>query len=143
MYSNGMVGASASFNVMPGEWGAAYRASSAFDATSIGNCLFDVIVQEECADNTTIKEQSLLITREFDSGTVIVGVGLGEVSYEYFNGAKPDKVVMGIPLAITVRTEAMRYLGLSASLMGNLNEAESYCGLNFQIEIGERYRAME
>lgn len=79
VFGNGMIGNSATINVLPWGWGGTYRATAAFDASPFVACIIDAIAQEECGDNVSIQEQALIMTRAFDGGVTVVGVERSEV----------------------------------------------------------------
>lgn len=138
-YSDDLFGSALTVNVMPGEWGVAARYSNLINFDTVFDCIF-VAFGTECDGTTGIEEVGFLAKREFDGGRYSAAVGVAWVIEKNRGTAGEDKETIGIPFALTARTKSWRNVGFSAALVGNVNDLQSFYGVNFQIEMGSRYR---
>ncbi len=141
-------GGKLAINVMPHEqWGVSARALAISDGSAFMEDIFEPfaeiatlgLYEPSNTPTRTIHERALLLRREFYDGQFALGLGAG-VTRERWSVLNTEEEATGIAYSLALRTKRWGGLGVSVSLDGNVNDVVSFHGINFNIEMGQRYR---
>ncbi len=147
-YGSDGPGGKLAINLMPHEqWGVSARAVAISDGTGFMDDILNPFMELATlgfyeSSNTparTLHERALLVRREFYDGQFAVALGAG-VARERWSVLNTEQEATGIAYSVALRTKRWDGFGVSLSLDGNVNDVASFHGINFNFELGQRYR---